>query len=501
MKQILDLLKKSKSRTGSVACCVLILSAVLYVSCNDTFDNIKEFNVKEIVYPGHFDTTYTTVGFERIEIDLCKAGRIPSEEMNLGKATQTVIEFINNGRDTTIVIPEVRSWVNVTGLTEPNMYQFKIYTADEYGNRSKPVEVSESPYTQADLDLLALPEPSVAASTSSAKVQWKTGLSSRLYDVLNWSYAYKDRNGNTVSGGDETDNPEFFVENVEHGESVSVDIRTTIVPRLNDKPILDAVEWLFPMTLTLGTKPVIFLEAPADNYFFDSEVSFVWRKVDEAPNGYLLKISNSKDFPDNPAQTVSIPVGNVDSYTLKWSDMPSLTRTELYWTVVSATGGVEIVNQVRAASQTRRTNTKLSKREWTVVTSSWREGDTNAHPSFSIDDDLATTWHSYLGAPLPHWLLIDMLTPQTFGRVDISQHSNTGWRYMKDIEIYISDSPDPASWQLVMPYSNSLVWPVPTIIDFDAPKTARYLAFKFLTSRAGDVLTYISCAEIDVYKF
>jgi hypothetical protein len=46
------------------------------------------------------------------------------------------------------------------------MYQFKIYTADEYGNRSKPVEVSESPYTRADLDVLVLPDPNVAVSTS-----------------------------------------------------------------------------------------------------------------------------------------------------------------------------------------------------------------------------------------------------------------------------------------------------------------------------------------------
>ncbi|MDR3244926.1 MAG: hypothetical protein LBT50_00655, partial [Prevotellaceae bacterium] len=132
MKQILNLLKKSKSRIRSLACCAVILSA-LCVSCNDTFDNIKEFDVKEIVYPGHYDTAYTTVGFERVEIDLSQAGRISAEQMNLGKATQTVVEFTNNGKDTTIIFPEVRSWVNVAGLTQPNMYQFKIYTADEYG--------------------------------------------------------------------------------------------------------------------------------------------------------------------------------------------------------------------------------------------------------------------------------------------------------------------------------------------------------------------------------
>jgi hypothetical protein len=331
-------------------------------------------------------------------------------------------------------------------------------------------------------------------------VQWKTGLSSRLYDVLNWSYAYKDRNGNTISGGDETDSPEFFVENVVHGEPVNIDIRTTIVPRLNDKPILDAVEWLFPITVTLGTKPIIFLEEPADNYFFDSEVSFVWRKVDEAPEGYILKISNSKDFPDDPARTVSIPVGNVDNYTLNWSSMPSLTRTELYWTVVSATSGVEIVNQVRQASQTRRANTKLSKRDWVATASSqhnWSDGG-GGMPSCLIDDNLATGWHSNTGAPLPHWFLIDMLTPQTFGRIDLI---NSGWPYMRDIEIYISDSPDQASWQLVMPYRDVTSWAGQKIIDFDAPKTARYLAVKMLTTTAGSSVTYMNCWEVDVYKF
>jgi hypothetical protein len=480
---------------------MVIVSALTYVSCNDTFDNIKDFNVKEIVYPGHFDTILATIGFERVEIDLCQAGRIPSAQMNLGKATQTVVEFTNNGRDTTVIFPGVRSWVDITGLSQPNMYQFKVYAADEYGNRSKPVEVSASPYTQSDLDALVLPDPSIYASTTAAQVEWKTSISSRVYDVLNWSYSYTDRDGNVYDGSGEGDMPVFFVRNVTPGTPATVYVTSRIIPRLNDVPILDEVDWTYPLKVTLGTRPIIFLDEPAVGALFeDDETTFSWFKVDES-DGYLLKISNSKGFPNN-GQTLSIPVGNVDSYTVKWNEVTPVTKTELYWTVVPATAGTNVIGQVRSATQNNKVNRKLSKSGWVATASSeYAWGSYGGSPAMLLDNDVINSgWHTNLSAALPHWVLIDMQTPQTFGRIDIWELDNTSWRYMKDIEIYTSDSPDQASWQLLMPYSDDVLWPVQTIIGLDVRTTTRYLAIKFLTSRTTPN-TYISCSEIDFYDF
>jgi hypothetical protein len=324
-----------------------IVAALTYVSCNDTFDNIKDFNVKEIVYPGHFDTILAAIGFERVEIDLCQAGRIPSAQMNLGKATQTVVEFTNNGKDTTVIFPGVHSWVDITGLSQPNMYQFKVYAADEFGNRSKPVEVSASPYTQSDLDALLLPDPTVNASTTAAQVEWKTNLSSRVYDVLNWSYSYTDRDGNVYEGSGEGDQPSFFVRNVTPGTPATVYINSRIIPRLNDVPILDAVDWTYSLKVSLGTRPIIFLDEPVNNAQFNLDENPVvsWIKVDDVDN-YTVKFSKDKDFID--ASTFSIPVGNTDSYTLTSADVSLIASSKFYyWTVVPTNSTPDIGTQSR----------------------------------------------------------------------------------------------------------------------------------------------------------
>jgi hypothetical protein len=328
-----------------MVCCTAILSSALN-SCTDIYDNIKDFSVEEIVYPAHFDTIYGSIGFERVEIDLCKAGRIPSSKMKLGKAKKTIIEFSNNGVDTTIVIDSICSWVNVGGLTLPNIYRFKIYTSDEFGDKSTPKDIALVPYTIDDRDAMSLPEPSVLSSTTSAQVQWKSSLSSDMCDILNWSYSYVDRSNDTVRGSGENDAPAFFIENVTPGTPATVNILTTIIPKIDGIRILDTIKWLFPVTVDItGTKPIIFLDKPYLNDILTDEAlpTFSWVKVDEA-NDYLLKISASNRFPDD--ETTVIPVGNVDSYTISADEFKSLRWMSLYWTVVPSTD-VDVTTQNR----------------------------------------------------------------------------------------------------------------------------------------------------------
>ena len=64
----------------------------LCLSCSDVYDNIKEFSMKERIYPAHFDTIFAEPGYERVEIDLCKEGRLPASLMYLGKAQRTLVE-------------------------------------------------------------------------------------------------------------------------------------------------------------------------------------------------------------------------------------------------------------------------------------------------------------------------------------------------------------------------------------------------------------------------
>jgi hypothetical protein len=346
MKRILFLTWCIKS-TAFVVCCAAILSAALY-SCTDIYDNIKEFSVKEIVYPAHFDTIYGSIGFERVEIDLCKAGRIPTSKMKLGKAKKTIIEFVKNGVDTVIVIDSVCSWVNIKGLTLPNIYRFKVYTADEFDDKSTPKEIALIPYTVDDRDAMSLPDPTVLSSTTSAQVQWKSSLSSELCDILNWSYSYVDRDNDTIKGGGENDVPAFFIENVSPGTPANVNILTTIIPKVDGVRILDTIKWLFPVTVSItGTKPIIFLDKPYLNEVLTEETpTFSWVNVDES-NDYLLKISVNNNFPDDA--TIVIPVGNVNSYTVSTDEFKPIKWMSMsfYWTVVPSTPVADVITQNR----------------------------------------------------------------------------------------------------------------------------------------------------------
>ena len=210
----------------------------LFTSCNDMYDNIREFADKEIVYPGHFDPPTGRTGFERVEIDLLNAGRIPSSQIKLGKASKTYIEY----DDQTLIIDSVCSWVNITGLTEVNIYRFVICSMDDYGNKSIPVEISLVPYTRADLNTLDVLPPSITESESGAVVEWKNSLSSPLFDFCSYTYQYIDKSNQTHTGGEENDQPKILMENVNKGEAVTLTMNCRIVPRVDNVPILDTLD-------------------------------------------------------------------------------------------------------------------------------------------------------------------------------------------------------------------------------------------------------------------
>lgn len=118
----------------------ILINSLLFISCDNSgiYDNIKIFSQEEIVYPATFDTCYATIGYERVEIDLRKDGRIPASKMDLGKAAKTVVIYDEDYPEPTVIeYDSVCSYVNITGLNEPRVYRFKIYTEDKFGYKSK----------------------------------------------------------------------------------------------------------------------------------------------------------------------------------------------------------------------------------------------------------------------------------------------------------------------------------------------------------------------------
>lgn len=225
----------------------LIVLATFMWSCEDMYDKQKQYE-GEVVYPAKYDTIIGSVGFERVEIDLLKAGRISSNKINLGKAKQTKIEY----DDQVIIIDSLVSYVNVTGLTQSKLYRFKIYTIDEYGNESVPQEIAMIPFTKSDLANFAVSPPRVMASPSAAVIDWPNGLSSVLMDYYGLTFKYTDKSGVEQSGVRGTDS-RFFAGNMESGTTVDIDMEYKIIPIVNRTPILDTVMFSDVLSISMPT--------------------------------------------------------------------------------------------------------------------------------------------------------------------------------------------------------------------------------------------------------
>lgn len=235
---------------------VLCITVAIIFSCGKMYDNLEKY-AGETVYPGKFDTIVGRVGYERVEINLMKAGRIQASQIKLGKAVKTVVEY----DDKKIVIDTLASWLNITGLKMPKLYRFKVYTIDEFKNESVPQVIALIPYTSADLASLAVTSPKVLASPSSAVLSWPTGLSSILLDYYGLKYSYTDKGG-TVRDGERTANPRIFMANLNSGQAMNIDITYKIIPKINGIPILDTVQLLKKVPVSIPTGSTTF--APAE---------------------------------------------------------------------------------------------------------------------------------------------------------------------------------------------------------------------------------------------
>lgn len=221
-------------------------------SCEDMYDKQGKYE-GEIVYPAKYDTVIGHIGFERVEIDLMKAGRIPSSQITLGKSKKTKITF----DDQELLIDSLVSWVNITGLTQSKLYRFHITTVDEYGNESVPQEIALIPFTSSDLEGFVVSPPRVMASPSAAVVDWPNGISSVLMNYYGLKFSYQDKAGITQSG-ERGSNSRFFVGNLEAGKPVQIEMEYKIIPIINRVPILDTVTFSDILNINMPTSSTEF---------------------------------------------------------------------------------------------------------------------------------------------------------------------------------------------------------------------------------------------------
>ncbi|MDR1865147.1 MAG: DUF4998 domain-containing protein [Bacteroidales bacterium] len=258
MKAVFKNLKKYAALYG-----VLAVAALITGSCDREaiYDNIKQFSEEEI-YPAKFDTISGRIGYERVEIDLRKDGRIPASKIIMGKAKKTVVVYDEDTPTPMVIeIDSVCSYVNITGLIEPRLYRFKIYTEDGEGSRSIPQEISLVPYTSYDRDVLqqGILDPSASVASSALLMEWPGGLHTIMMEYHGLRYRYADADS-VWHEGELNLAPRIYANNLPEGREVSFNMTYRVLPILdNGDKLLDTipVEKAFVVQMPTAEQPFV----------------------------------------------------------------------------------------------------------------------------------------------------------------------------------------------------------------------------------------------------
>lgn len=330
----------------------ILLSLVAWIgilttySCKGIYDNVEPFG-GEKVYPAKFDTISGKIGFERVELDLMKAGRITSDQIYLGKASKTIVEYDKQR----LVIDSVVSWVNIPNLKMSKLYRFKAYTEDQYGNKSVPQEIALIPYTNSELGTIAVQSPRIFASPSAAVLDWADNISSILLTYCDLEFAYEDQFG-VVSKGKRNVNPRIFAKNLKTGDEVNVDVDYRVVPKVNGVEILD--------TVVLSEKVSFFMPSPTTT-FLPAEADVL--KKNGVTTFNAVGVANVKKL-TFPIHTKSLQdlfyFSNLDEIDLTGGTLFEMTKTSYNRNAVVATvGGGPFLPYVRRSGDMSEINARF----------------------------------------------------------------------------------------------------------------------------------------------
>lgn len=151
---------------------------------------------------------------------------------------------------------------------------------------------------------------------------------------------------------------------------------------------------------------------------------------------------------------------------------------------------------------------KPDRSAWTAVARNgnhnWSDGG-GGQVALLFDGKMNTGWHSKVGAPFPQCVVTNMKEPVLINYIIIYPPAPINWRYLKDIRIYLTDTPiDPNSPNIesiltgIIPaatatYSGGDIFR----INLPSPLSGRYLTLLFPNSTSA----YISFMELEVYGY
>ncbi|MDR2424973.1 MAG: discoidin domain-containing protein [Prevotellaceae bacterium] len=453
----------------------IMMLPALY-SCSNQYDNIDQYATDETVYIGTFyEYPSVKIGYNRVEIDLLQyfpleywyvddirdlINTIPGttsvyrpspDEIYMGKARKTIVEYYEGDELRRIVFDSVCSWVNIENLTSSKIYVFTIYSEDEFGNKSVPVEATGRPFTDEELAGYAFPLPYTIATPSTMDFRWGDSISSSIYKFVDLDYSYTDRNDSLRKGKLTSDvRPSFSVNELGTGNVVPIKVRCRLIPLIEDVngvriPIIDTVVM---------------------ERMFDAKTA----TAEEYINARALR----------PIQSALLDENNLTRATVKWNGTSDhLAWTEVRYQLLDGTWTVLRVDnrqgetvcenvmrgvafQIRCAYTPPGTTDEYisewtnhmtpflleyNRRDWTAVSRGrfhpW--GDDNAgpewvggHPMTVFDGNFQSGWHTRLGTPFPQYLLIDMKSTKTVSKVVVGNKSDEDG-YWNHLELYVTD--------------------------------------------------------------
>jgi hypothetical protein len=435
---------------------LLIVSVSALYSCTGQYDNIEQYATDETVYIGKFsEDPYMRVGYKRVEIELMgdSVGRAFSDDLYLGKAKKTVIEYDEADGLRRLVYDSVCSWVNIQGLTTAKTYVFTIYAEDGLGNRSISTEALGKPFTDADLDGIVFPAPRVITAPTTVEFSWENqvseGLSSPSFKFVELIYSFADVNGRIVSGKlsdkDARTAPSFNIRNLKFADSTVVTINYKIIPVVESGLILDTLsiikeiatitttkaEYLAARTLRPIASALInpVNESEATITFAGKTDHLMWTEIRYRNAGRddstTIRIENSETGKLCPNFERRGTIHIRCAYNPPETDL----ILESEWTEA---GAFILKHDPRAEGWVvlQRTGNHGWGGDGSGAQTLWEGGN----PMLILDDDHNSGWHSQLYTSLPQVLIVDMKETRTLSRVYMEGD------YWVDVELYLTDN-------------------------------------------------------------
>lgn len=328
-----------------------------------------------------------------------------------------------------------------------------------------------SGYNRLKLTWLKAMDPSVV----SAMVYWNSYTDSlavdladspdtvevSIPDLVEGTYTFYvntfDKNGNSSIAAEAT--------GTSYGDNYSITLtERTIEEATRDEAYTGLITW------GALTTDLVYTEVRYKN------TSGGYSTVKVAPTDKTLKCPDARPGETFEYRSRFLPAGGIDTVSLDWV---TYSKPFLYqfprnaWTANARNGNHE-----------------------------WGDGG-GGFPSLVFDGNTATGWHSRVGAAFPQVFTIDTKETSTFTSFKIIPPVQTNWRYLVDIEIYVSDQELPAQ-------APDASWGTPAVstvydgssefsIELPSPATGRYIALVFPNSKAGT--PYISFMEFYAYGY